>query len=231
MAGARSLTASRIAGNAEPRDSHRPRMNYKPAFENIIRSGDMSTAPEKLVNAMKSLMASAAKNGVEREIKSILKSYASEIGNDIVLLTLRRLERLMDGTPKGQLKERLEMCSTLMREFQDAADAIPALLTGSDRITSSGRLGMDSMRKVLRRGISKSGSLCPKEISNTIKTEFDNGRMDDIKGVAEMRRDQPMQERSCPPAHQQTPSAPAFAHPAPSQPTIQKAQTQSADAG
>jgi hypothetical protein len=173
---------------AASRASRSPMKNFRPAFESIILNPKTPCEiPGKLAGAIDSLMSAARERGAERKVEGILRLYATSIKNDIVLLTLRRLQEVVEKTPPGRLDERLGACAQLMQEFPEAADTVPKLALRLDEMTGGARLSTDTMRTMMKRGFVKSRTLCPDEVSTTVKAELDSGAFDSIREVAEAR--------------------------------------------
>lgn len=191
MAGAERIAASAITATAA-RPAPSPMRNFRPAFEDIMltagpQSMDRPAVPQKLAVALCSLMESAREKGVEAQVDSILRAYASEIKNDIVLLTISRLRDLVQSLPQERLGPRLAEITPLMREFPQAADTVPEIVLNAERLQGGERLGPEQMRRMLRSVVGRSKSLCPKELFSVMKTDYESGRFDAIAGVAEAR--------------------------------------------
>ncbi len=188
MAGAERIAASAITATAS-RPAPSPLRNFRPAFEDIMLTGsaDRAAVPQKLATALGSLMESARERGVEAQVDGILRMYASEIKNDIVLLTISRLRDMVQSLPPERLGQRLAEIPHLMREFPQAADTVPEIVMNAERLEGGGRLGLEQMRKMIRSVVGRSRSLCPKELFSAMKSDYESGRFDSIAGVAEAR--------------------------------------------
>ncbi len=183
MAGVGRLSVSGIAETGS-RPAHKPMHSYRPAFDSIILGNNNIQTPGKLSEALGSLLRSARDRGVEGQVSGILRTYASEIKNDIVLLTLGRLQHFVENTPVDQLPKRLDQCATLMREHHGIADTIPEVVENIYKMAGKSSIPTDGLGKILRAGVRRSRTTCPKEISATIRTEYTQGNLDHIEGIS-----------------------------------------------
>ena len=190
MAGAERVAVSAITASSA-RAAHNPVRNYRPAFEDIMLSGKAPDVPQRLSEALGSLVSAAREKGVEDKVDHVLRMYASEIKNDIVLLTINRLRDLVQSLPKDRLEDRLGQIPQLMREFPQAADTVPQLVLDAERMHGGSRLGLEPMRGMMRAVVGRAGSLCPKALFAEMKSGYESGGFDRIPGVAEARGAKP----------------------------------------
>ncbi len=179
----------------------KPRVNYKPVFEGIMR-GSSSAIPERLAKPLEALIQSARSRGVEREVNEILQTYANEIKNDIVLLTIARLSKMIEKSTPQELKTRLDLTSKLMRLVPpEMADTVPELVVGISEMTGIAKSAEENFHcepdrllgvfgKIISAGytISKASGKgpCPEEMKAAIKTEYESGKLDGIVAQARM---------------------------------------------
>ncbi|MFN7991740.1 MAG: hypothetical protein U0R44_06315 [Candidatus Micrarchaeia archaeon] len=189
MAGAAErISASSITATSS-RPAHNPVRNYRPSFESIILSpsGGSAAVPEKLAGALEHLNSSAKEKGVEREVNHVLRVYARDVKNDIVLLTIKRLADLVDDLPSDRLRTRLSEIPQLMRQFPELADTVPELVHKTEMVLGGKGITVDAMRKMIGRVATKSNSFCPVELFTTMKMDYESGSFDNIEGIAEAR--------------------------------------------
>jgi hypothetical protein len=184
MAGTRLLSSP----ITETRPGHKPIRNLRPQFESIILGkGDATTVSSKLIDAKDKLITSAKEKGVENQVSGILRMFASEIKNDIVLLTLERFQHLVENTPPDRLADRLSQCAALMRENHAIADTIPEVVENIYKMSGKDSISTDGLRRIVESGVNGSKTTCPKEISATITREHAQGAFDGMGCFSDIR--------------------------------------------
>src|SRR5271157_3515131 len=107
------MSAGRIAGSDitakdQSAQNKKPFRNNRPDFEGIMNSSlDRNSAPAKLRYELDDLEKNSKAKGVEDKVNSVLKIYATEINNDIILLWLRRLNNMVKNSDGETLTKRL----------------------------------------------------------------------------------------------------------------------------
>lgn len=195
------LTISSITADAAPRNIDRPRPNHRPLYEMALKSAGNNAeklletlrnngASEKLVNDTALLLTTAKAAGVEKQVMRVLRMYATDIKNDIINLMLRRMDDLVKGTERELLTQRLEQCAELMREFQDAADAVPALLSfmQHDLGSSFNKLTSENLRELIGKSLAETDNgPCPHSVHRTMRKKIKKGEFNHISVIAQVK--------------------------------------------
>lgn len=195
------LTISSITADAAPRNIDRPRLNQRPLYENALNAAGnnaerlletlrRSGASEKLLKAMEGLLKTARAAGVEGQVMRILHVYAKDVKNDIVNLMLKRMDNLIKATDGALLAQRLDQCAELMKEFQGAADAVPALLASmqGDLGGSFTRLRLSDIRELISKSLSETeNGPCPHSVHRTMRRKIRKGEFNHISVIAHVR--------------------------------------------
>ncbi|MEW6035758.1 MAG: hypothetical protein AB1529_04040 [Candidatus Micrarchaeota archaeon] len=191
MAGAGSIAVSPIAAR-NPRPAHSLR-GFKPEFESIILGRSAEGLDGRKVQALGCIIGEAFSDadskGAGTKTRAVFLDLATKIKNNIVKLASERIRDAVKEVSAEHLPEFLDAMHREMLANHDRADAIPEAMLNAYRM-SDGRLSANAIAKAVRIGFSKSKTLCPKEVSRVVKTEYDSGGLNHIEGVVEARAEQ-----------------------------------------
>ncbi len=183
----------RLSGAQFDPSRGKPRMNYRPAFDQIMGFSNRtlesnlanSGAPPKLVDAMKNLLEVSKRKGVQDDALNLLRTYSSEIKNDITLLTIKRLAKMIETANHSDLPKLLGDCRETMRSNPSIADTVPALLT--NMYTKFGpdyeKLDHNQLNRMVRKSRTRSKTTCPKDMTASMNLLIATGKFNDIPAI------------------------------------------------
>ena len=179
---------------ARPSTGHSPPMkSFRPEFESVIlnrRSDNLDTGKLNAISAIVSeAYSEAGRKGAGEKMRQVFRDFATRIDNNIVKLASQRLRDVAAGVRAEHLQEFLDVMHREMLANQDRADSIPEAMLSVYKM-SGGRLEAGAIAKAVRIGFSKSRSLCPKEVSAVVKSEYESGALDNIREIAQLRHGQ-----------------------------------------